>query len=92
MAFLGFTGGLMHVLNHDIFKALLFMDAGSISHSAGTLAIDRLLVVTINEAWCGGTLTLRTNRFKEWDTTITRSETHHSITKLAWPWRSRTNP
>ncbi|MEZ0329285.1 MAG: proton-conducting transporter membrane subunit [Dissulfuribacterales bacterium] len=42
MAFLGFTGGLMHVLNHAIFKALLFMGAGSVSHGAGTLAIDRL--------------------------------------------------
>jgi hydrogenase-4 component B len=42
MAFLGLTGGLMHVLNHAIFKALLFMGAGSVSHGAGTLAIDRL--------------------------------------------------
>ncbi|MGC9021532.1 MAG: proton-conducting transporter membrane subunit, partial [Dissulfurimicrobium sp.] len=42
MAFLGFTGGLMHVLNHAIFKALLFMGAGSVFHGTGTLAIDRL--------------------------------------------------
>lgn len=39
---LGFAGGLMHVLNHAVFKSLLFMGAGSVAHGTGTLAIERL--------------------------------------------------
>ena len=33
MAFLGFTGGLLHVLNHALFKSLLFLGAGAVQHS-----------------------------------------------------------
>ena len=29
MAALGFTGGLLHVVNHALFKSLLFLGAGS---------------------------------------------------------------
>ncbi|MBN1972027.1 MAG: hypothetical protein JW787_00190 [Sedimentisphaerales bacterium] len=39
---LGFTGGLFHVINHAVFKGLLFLCAGSILHSCGTGHIDRL--------------------------------------------------
>ncbi|GAB4341477.1 MAG: proton-conducting transporter membrane subunit [Desulfobulbaceae bacterium] len=42
MAFLGFGGGLLHVLNHALFKSLLFMGAGAVLHSTGTLRLDRL--------------------------------------------------
>jgi formate hydrogenlyase subunit 3/multisubunit Na+/H+ antiporter MnhD subunit len=42
VAFLGFAGGLLHVLNHAFFKSLLFLGAGSVLHSAGTGEIDRL--------------------------------------------------
>ncbi len=42
VAFLGFAGGLLHVLNHAIFKGLLFMGAGAAAHAAGTREIDRL--------------------------------------------------
>ncbi len=42
MALLGFAGGLLHVLNHALFKSLLFMGAGAASHAAGTREIDRL--------------------------------------------------
>ncbi|MBU0994599.1 MAG: hydrogenase [Proteobacteria bacterium] len=42
MAILGFSGGLLHVLNHSIFKSLLFMGAGMVLHKTGTRAIDRL--------------------------------------------------
>ena len=42
MAALGFTGGLLHVVNHAVFKSLLFLGAGSVLHAAGTGEIDRL--------------------------------------------------
>jgi hydrogenase-4 component B len=42
MAVLGFSGGLMHVLNHSIFKSLLFMGAGIVVQKTGTRSIDAL--------------------------------------------------
>ncbi len=39
---LGFGGALLHVINHAIFKSLLFMGAGSIQHATGTLDINQL--------------------------------------------------
>ncbi len=37
---LGMGGALFHVLNHAIFKGLLFLGAGSVIHAAGTREID----------------------------------------------------
>ncbi|MBT3177326.1 MAG: hydrogenase [Desulfobacula sp.] len=42
MAVLGFTGGFLHILNHSIFKTLLFMGAGMVLHKTGTRSIDAL--------------------------------------------------
>ncbi len=42
MAVFGFGGGLLHVLNHAIFKSLLFMGAGVVLHKTGTRSIDAL--------------------------------------------------
>ncbi len=42
MAVLGFTGGLLHVLNHAVFKSMLFMGAGAVLHRTGTLVIEQL--------------------------------------------------
>lgn len=42
MAVLGFSGGLLHVLNHSIFKSLLFMGAGMVLRKTGTRSIDLL--------------------------------------------------
>ncbi len=42
MAVLGFSGGLLHVLNHAIFKSLLFMGAGAVIRKTGTRSIDAL--------------------------------------------------
>ena len=42
MAIFGFTGGLLHVLNHSIFKSLLFLGAGAVAKQAGTRKIDLL--------------------------------------------------
>ncbi|HEV2434992.1 MAG TPA: proton-conducting transporter membrane subunit [Verrucomicrobiae bacterium] len=39
---LGFGGALLHVLNHALFKGLLFLGAGSVAHSTGTREIDHL--------------------------------------------------
>ncbi|MBI9083771.1 MAG: hydrogenase [Desulfobacterales bacterium] len=42
MAVLGFAGGLLHVLNHAIFKSLLFMGAGVVIQKTGTRSINAL--------------------------------------------------
>ncbi|MDH4185316.1 MAG: proton-conducting transporter membrane subunit, partial [Nitrospinota bacterium] len=42
VALLAFIGVLMHVWNHSLFKALLFMAAGAVDHMAGTRRIDQL--------------------------------------------------
>jgi hydrogenase-4 component B len=39
---LGLGGALFHVLNHSLFKPLLFMGAGSLLHAAHTRQMDRL--------------------------------------------------
>ncbi len=39
---LGVSGGLLHVWNHALFKALLFFSAGSVIHAAHTREIDDL--------------------------------------------------
>ena len=40
MMMLGMGGALLHVLNHAVFKALLFLGAGSVIHAVGTREID----------------------------------------------------
>ncbi len=42
MAVLGFAGAMLHVLNHALFKSLLFLGAGAVQHGTGTRDIDRL--------------------------------------------------
>jgi hydrogenase-4 component B len=42
VALLGYTGALLHTLNHALFKSLLFLGAGALGHVAGTREIDRL--------------------------------------------------
>jgi hydrogenase-4 component B len=42
MAVLGFTGAFLHILNHSIFKSLLFMGAGMVLHKTGTRSIEAL--------------------------------------------------
>jgi hydrogenase-4 component B len=39
---LGLAGGLLHVWNHALFKALLFLAAGSVIHATHTREIDHL--------------------------------------------------
>lgn len=42
MASFGFAGCLLHVLNHSIFKSLLFLGAGAVLQKTGTRHIDQL--------------------------------------------------
>jgi len=42
MAVMGFAGGLLHVMNHAIFKSLLFMGAGMVLQKTGTGTLDVL--------------------------------------------------
>jgi hydrogenase-4 component B len=42
MAAFGFAGALLHVLNHALFKSLLFLGAGAVLHATGTRHLDRL--------------------------------------------------
>ncbi len=42
LVLLGLAGGLFHVVNHALFKALLFLGAGAVVESTGTRDLDRL--------------------------------------------------
>lgn len=42
LAVLGFTGALLHTLNHALFKSLLFLGAGAVVRASGTSKIDQL--------------------------------------------------
>jgi hydrogenase-4 component B len=42
MAILGFTGALLHTLNHSLFKSLLFYSAGNVYQAAHTMNIERM--------------------------------------------------
>jgi hydrogenase-4 component B len=39
---LGMAGALLHVLNHALFKSLLFLAAGAVIHTVGTRDMDRM--------------------------------------------------
>jgi NADH:ubiquinone oxidoreductase subunit 5 (subunit L)/multisubunit Na+/H+ antiporter MnhA subunit len=42
VAVLGFTGAVLHAMNHALFKSLLFLTAGAVVRATGTRAIDQL--------------------------------------------------
>jgi hydrogenase-4 component B len=42
MAILGFSGALLHTLNHSLFKSLLFYSAGNIMQAVHTLKVEKL--------------------------------------------------
>ena len=42
LASLGFAGGLLHTLNHSLFKSLLFFTAGNVYQATHTVHIDHL--------------------------------------------------
>ncbi len=42
LVFLGFAGGALHVVNHSLFKSLLFYGAGSVQHACHTRDLEHL--------------------------------------------------
>jgi len=42
LAFLGFSGGILHILNHSLFKSLLFFSGGSVYQACHTRNIEEL--------------------------------------------------
>lgn len=42
VSFFGYSGALLHVLNHGLMKGLLFQGAGSVIHGTGSRSIDSL--------------------------------------------------
>lgn len=55
LAVLGFAGGLFHVINHAVFKGLLFLSAGAVLHSVGTGHLDRLGGLIKRMPWTAAT-------------------------------------
>jgi formate hydrogenlyase subunit 3/multisubunit Na+/H+ antiporter MnhD subunit len=53
LAVLGFAGGLLHVLNHAIFKGLLFLGAGAVLHETGERDIEKLGGLMRRMPWTG---------------------------------------
>ena len=55
VALLGFAGALLHVMNHALFKGLLFFGAGAVVHSTGTRNLERLGGLFKRMPWTGAT-------------------------------------
>jgi hydrogenase-4 component B len=54
LALLGFAGALLHVLNHSLFKGLLFLGAGSVVRATGTRDLERLGGLAKAMPWTAG--------------------------------------
>jgi hydrogenase-4 component B len=55
---LALVGGLLHVWNHGLFKALLFLGAGAVLHATGTREMSRLGGLWRPMPWTAGFFTL----------------------------------
>ncbi len=53
LAVLGFGGAFLHVLNHALFKGLLFLGAGAVVHAAGTRNLERMGGLLRRMPWTG---------------------------------------
>jgi hydrogenase-4 component B len=53
-AAIAFAAALLHVLNHAVFKALLFLAAGAFERAVGSLDLDRLGGLLRRMPWTGG--------------------------------------
>lgn len=55
VAVIGLAGGLLHVLNHALFKGLLFFGAGAVLQATGTRDIELLGGLARRMPWTAGT-------------------------------------
>ena len=53
LTILGYGGGLLHILNHALFKGLLFLGAGSVLHGAQTLDMEQTGGLMKRMPWTG---------------------------------------
>ena len=53
-AAIAFAAALLHIANHAIFKALLFLGAGAFERAVGALDLDRLGGLLARMPWTGG--------------------------------------
>jgi hydrogenase-4 component B len=53
LALLGIAGALLHVINHGLFKSLLFLSAGSMIHATGSREIDQYGGLLKRQPWTG---------------------------------------
>lgn len=53
LVILGLSGCLLHVVNHGLFKSLLFLSAGSVIHAVGSREIDLLGGLLKRQPWTG---------------------------------------
>ena len=53
LAVLGFAAGLLHIVNHSIFKGLLFLGAGAVQHGAHSLELEELGGLLRRMPWTG---------------------------------------
>ena len=51
LAMLGLAGALLHVVNHSLFKSLLFLSAGAVIHATGTREIDQMGGLIRSQPW-----------------------------------------
>lgn len=58
LACLGFAGGLLHVINHALFKGLLFLGAGAVLHATHTRNMDQLGGLITRMPWTAGAFAL----------------------------------
>lgn len=52
---LGLAGCLLHVVNHGLFKSVLFLSAGAVIHSVGSREIDHLGGLLKRQPWVAAT-------------------------------------
>ncbi len=55
LALIGLVASLYHVLNHAVFKGLLFLGAGGVAHATGTRQIERLGGLIPRMPWTAAT-------------------------------------
>lgn len=53
LTLLGIAGALLHVVNHGLFKSLLFLSAGSMIHATGSREIDHYGGLLKRQPWTG---------------------------------------